>query len=160
MDGYQDQSEEDEWAEQGMLIKADPGFKQRYGCMVAPAIVDVAGQTKTRVKVFNPYTEPVTIHGDVVMASIEDTSVKRVLMNEESQLDQYNYQSTRQVVLEEELPVSGTKGRVGWMGSAEEVPVPPHLQSMFEKATAKSSKAKQKAINQLLNSFQDVYSKD
>ena len=78
-----------------MLVESDPGFKQRYGCMVAPAIVHVAGRTTTRVRVFNPHAEPVTIHGDVVMASMEETSVKRVLMNEESPLDRYNYQSTR-----------------------------------------------------------------
>ena len=34
-DGYLDQSEEDEWAEQCMLVKSDPGFKQRYGCIIA-----------------------------------------------------------------------------------------------------------------------------
>ena len=95
VDGYLDWSKEDEWAEQCMLVESDPGFKERYGCMVAPAIVDVAGRTMTRVRVFNPYAEPVTIHGDVVMASMEETSVKRVLMNEESPLDRYNYQLTR-----------------------------------------------------------------
>ena len=46
------------------------------------------------------------------------------------------------------------------MGCKEEEPVPPQLQSLFEKATAKRSKAEQKSINQLLNSFQDVFSKD
>ena len=94
-DGYLDWSKEDEWAKQCMLVESDPRFKQRYGCMVVPAIVDVAGRTTTRVRVFNPYAEPVTIHGDVVMASMEKISEKRVLMNEESPLDQYNYQLTR-----------------------------------------------------------------
>ena len=65
VDGYLDKSEEDEWAKQCILVKSDPGFKQRYGCMVAPAIVDVAGRTTTRVRVFNPYAEPVTMDGDV-----------------------------------------------------------------------------------------------
>ena len=95
VDGYLDWSEEDEWAEQCMLVESVPGFQQRYGCMVAPAIVDVAGRTTTRVRVFNPYAEPVTIHEDVVMASMEETLVKRVFINEESPLDQYNYQSAR-----------------------------------------------------------------
>ena len=45
-----------------MLVESDPGFKQGYGCMVAPAMVDGAGQTTIKVRVFNPYTEPVTIH--------------------------------------------------------------------------------------------------
>ena len=143
-----------------MLVKSDPGFKQRYGCMVVPAIVDVARRTTTRVRVFNPYAEPVTIHGDVVMASMEETSVKRVLMNEESPLDQYNYQLTRQVVLEKELPIGGPKYRVGQMECVEELPVPPHLQTLFEKATAKWNKAEQMAISQLLNSFHDVFSRD
>ena len=62
-------------------------------------------------------------------------------------------------MLEKELPGSGTKGRVGQMECAEVVPVPPHLHSLFEKAIAKRNKADQKAINQLLNSFQDVFSK-
>ena len=87
VDGYLDQSEEDEWPEQCMLVESDPGFNQRYGCMLTPAIVDVAGRTTARVRVFNPYTEPVTIHGDVVMASMVEILVKRVLINEESPLD-------------------------------------------------------------------------
>ena len=53
-----------------MLAESDPGFKQRYGCMVAQAVVDVAGRTTTRVRVFNLYVELVTIHGDVVMAGM------------------------------------------------------------------------------------------
>ena len=72
VDGYLDWSEEDEGAEQCMLVKSDPGFKQMYGYMVVPAIVDVAGRTTTRVRVFNPYAEPVTIHGDMVMAGMEE----------------------------------------------------------------------------------------
>ena len=50
--------------------------------------------------------------------------------------------------------------RVGQMESTEEMPVPRHLQSLFEAATAKHSKVEQKVINQLLNSFQDLFSKD
>ena len=160
VDGYLDWSEQDEWAEQCMLVKSYPGFKQRYGCMVAPATVDVSGRTTTRVRVFNPYAEPVSIHGDVVMASMEETSAKRILINEESALDQYNCQSARRVVLERELPSSGPRSRVGQIECTEEMSVPPHLQSLFEVATAKHSKAEQKAINQLLHSFQDVFSKD
>ena len=46
------------------------------------------------------------------------------------------------------------------MECVEEVPVPPHLQTLFDKATAKWSKAKQRAISWLLNSFHDVFSRD
>ena len=46
------------------------------------------------------------------------------------------------------------------MEHMEELPVPPHLQTLFEKATAKQSKAQQRTINQLLNSFHDVFSRD
>ena len=46
------------------------------------------------------------------------------------------------------------------MECTEEMSGPPHLQSLFEAATAKCSKAEWKAINQLLISFQDVFSKD
>ena len=51
---------------------------------------------------------------------------------------------------------------VGWdkLSAQKRMPVPPHLQSLFEAATVKHSKAEQKAINQLLNSFQDVFSKN
>ena len=123
-----------------MLIESDPGFKQRYGCMVAPVVVDVAGRTTTRVRVFNPYAEPVTIPGDVVMAGMEEALVKRVLMNEESCLDRYNYQLARRVLLEKELPRGGPEYRMGQMEGVEEVPVPPHLQTLFEKAAAKWGK--------------------
>ena len=46
------------------------------------------------------------------------------------------------------------------MECVEELPVPPHLQTLFEKATAKQNKAEQSAISQLLNSFHDVFSRD
>ena len=59
--------------------------------MVAPPIIDVAGQMSTIVRLFNPYAGPITIHGDAVMASMEEASVMRVYMNEESPLDQYKY---------------------------------------------------------------------
>ena len=55
---------------------------------------------------FTPYAEQVTIPGDVVMASMDVSSVKRVLVHEESPLDRHNYQSTQRVVLERELPSS------------------------------------------------------
>ena len=41
-----------------------------------------------------------------------------------------------------------------------ELPDPPHLQTLFEKVIAKRSKAEQRAISQLLNSFHDVFSRD
>ena len=63
-------------------------------------------------------------------------------------------------MLEKELPNGGPKHRVGCMECMEELPVPPHLQTLFEKATTKQSKAEQRAINQLLNSFHDVFSRD
>ena len=160
VDGYLDWSKENEGAEQCMLVESDPGFMQRYGCMVAPAVVDVAGSSTARVRVFNPYAEPVTIHGDVVMAGMEETWVRRVLVNEESPLDWYNYQLARRVMLEKELPKGGPEYRMGQMECVEEVPVPPHLQTLFEKATAKRSKAERRAISWLLNSFHDVFSRD
>ena len=62
---------------------------------------------------FNPYAEQVTILGDTVMAHMDETSVKRVLVQEESPLDRINYQSTQRVLLERELPGSSHGGRVG-----------------------------------------------
>ena len=61
-------------------------------------------------------------------------------------------------MLEKELPSGGPKHRVGQMEHMEGLPVPPHLQTLFEKAMAKWSKAEQRAINQLLNSYHDVFS--
>ena len=49
---------------------------------------------------------------------------------------------------------------MGQMGCVEEVPVPPHLKTLFEKATAKWSKAEQRAISWLLHSFHDVFCRD
>ena len=46
------------------------------------------------------------------------------------------------------------------MECTEEMPVPPHIQSLSEAATAMHSKAEWKAINQLLNSFHDAFAKD
>ena len=75
------------------------------------------------------------------MAGMEETWVRRVLVHEERPLDWYNYQPARRVMLEKELPKGGPEYRMGQMECVEEVPVPPHLQTLFEKATAKQSKA-------------------
>ena len=63
-------------------------------------------------------------------------------------------------MLEKGLPNGGPKYRVGQMECVEELPVPPHLQTLFEKVTAKQNRAEQRAISQLLNSFHDVFSRD
>ena len=84
-DDYLDWSEEDEWVV--MLVEPDSWFKQRYDCMMASAIVDVAGQTTTKVRVCSPYAVPAAIHGHAMMASMGQTSVKTILMNEESPFD-------------------------------------------------------------------------
>ena len=46
------------------------------------------------------------------------------------------------------------------MECGEELSVPPYLQTLFERATAKWNKAEHRAISQLLNSFHDVFSRD
>ena len=63
-------------------------------------------------------------------------------------------------MLETELPRGGPEYRMGQMQCVEEMPVPPHLQTLFEKATTKWSKTKWRAINWLLNSLHDVFSRD
>ena len=55
---YLDWSEEDEWAEQCMLVETDPQFKWRYGCLVALAKVDVAGKATTSTEVVVQSPEP------------------------------------------------------------------------------------------------------
>ena len=42
------------------------------------------GRPQPELRVFNPYAEPVTVPGDVVMANKGETSEKRVLIKEES----------------------------------------------------------------------------
>ena len=81
-------------------------------------------------------------------------------MNEESPLDRYNYQPTRRVLLEREVPKGGPEYRMGQMGCVKEVPVPPHPQTLFKRATTKQSKAEQRAISWLLHSFHDVFSRN
>ena len=47
------------------------------------------------------------------MASMDETSVKRVLVHEDSPLDRHNYQLTQRVVLERQLPDTSHGGRAG-----------------------------------------------
>ena len=74
------------------------------------------------------------------MASMENTSVKRPIGLIQLPVKKMSCAGER-------TAGSGTKGRMGQMECVEEVPVPLHLQSLFEKATHKRSKAEQKAID-------------
>ena len=65
------------------------------------------------LRVFNTDAKKVTIPGNAVMASMAETSVKRVLVHEKSPLDRHNYQPTQRVVLERGLPGRSHGGRVG-----------------------------------------------
>ena len=62
---------------------------------------------------FNPHAEQMTILGDTVMASMDETSLESGLVHEESLLDRHNYQPTQRVVLVRELPDSSHGGRAG-----------------------------------------------
>ena len=47
-DGYLDWTEEEQQAEQCMLVETDAWFKQRHGCLITPANWDVAGKNIAR----------------------------------------------------------------------------------------------------------------
>ena len=92
------------------------------------------------------------------MESLEPTIVQWVLVIEESPFDGYNNEPVRGIVPEMETPLAEGES-MGSVSHLEELPVPDHLQSPFEQATMKQNKTECRVINQLFNSFQDVFFK-
>ena len=75
-DGYLEWSEEVKWAEQCMLVETDLWFKQMW-----------QGRPQPEIKFSIHFAEPVIAPGNLVMASMGETSVRIALINEESPLD-------------------------------------------------------------------------
>ena len=98
VDGFIERPEADIPGEDSMLVETNVAFRDRFGCLLTPVVVNTAGQVSTCVRVFNPFPQPVLIPGEVVMGELEPVEVLRVLKEKENLGEDQNFSRSRRVV--------------------------------------------------------------
>ena len=84
VDGFIERPDSDILGEDSMLVETNVAFRDRFGCLLTPVVVNTAGQVSTCVRVFNPFPQPVLIPGEVIMGELEPVEVLRVIKEKEN----------------------------------------------------------------------------
>ena len=84
-----------------------PNLPEGYGCLLAPAVVDVANSTTIPVCIFNPHSNPVVIRQDSVVGQVETVKVQQTIAKHENPNEVGNDSAVRRVTLQER---GGLKG--------------------------------------------------
>ena len=85
VDGFIERPDSDIPGEESMLVETNVAFRDRFGCLLTPVVVNTAGQVSTCVQVFKPFPQPVLIPGEVIMGELNQLksyeSLKRKKMS-------------------------------------------------------------------------------
>ena len=75
VDGFIEKPEADILGEDSMLVETNVAFRDRFGCLLTPVLVNMAGQVSTCIRIFNPFPQPILIPGEVTMGHLEPVEV-------------------------------------------------------------------------------------
>ena len=98
VDGFIERPEADILGEDSMLVETNVAFRDRFGCLLTPVIVNTAGQVSTCIPIFNPFPQPVLIPGEVTMGHLEPVEVLQVVKEKENIREDQNFGRSRRVV--------------------------------------------------------------
>ena len=82
-------------SEDSMVVEPNMGFCKQYGCLVTPLLVDIWDKVTIRVRLLNPFPDPMRIPAEVVMGHLEPGMVKKVVREQEHAGEDNNYDCRR-----------------------------------------------------------------
>ena len=91
VDGKIERPEADILGEDSMLVETNVAFRDRFGCLLTPVLVNMAGQVSTCIRIFNPFPQLVLIPGEVTMGHLEQVEVLRVVKEKENIGEDQNF---------------------------------------------------------------------
>ena len=98
VDGFIQRPETDIQGENSMLVETSVAFRDRFGCLLTPVVVNTEGKVSTCVRVLNPFPQPILIPGEVTMGHLEPVEVLRVVQEQENEGESQNFGHCRRIV--------------------------------------------------------------
>ena len=95
VDGFIERPEADILGEDSMLVETNVAFRDSFGCLLTPVIVNTAVQVSACIRVFNPFPRPVLIPGEVTMGHLEPVEVLQVVKEKENIGEDKNFGRSR-----------------------------------------------------------------
>jgi len=149
-----------------VLIEAAPSFTEKHSVLVAPTLCDISKDVTARVRLINPYDEPVSIRQDTVVGIVQVVDRETELMSEENPDERDNFGSVRRIAL-------GTSGECVET-IRREVPgmvvdegkstgpsvVPAHLTDLYDRTAKGLNESEKTKLAKLLVDFKDSFSKN
>ena len=98
VDGFLQRPETDIQGESSMLVETSTTFRDRFGCLLTPIVVDTKGKVSTCIRILNPFPQSILIPGGVTMGELEPVEVLRVVKKKENGGEDLNFSHCRCIV--------------------------------------------------------------
>lgn len=168
VDVFVDRYEEDDLTKKcEVMIEPTQHFREQYALMMASSLSDINTAPTVKVRLMNPFNSTVSIKQDAVIGSAEDISpnsiLQTVVLSEDPSASK-NLDTIRRIRL---LDKSATKPSLILsretkgtdIHDSHQLTIPLHLQDLFDKSKQGRNKSERLALANLLNDYQDVFSK-
>ena len=98
VDGFLQRPETDIHGESSMLVETSTAFRDRFGCLLTPVVVDTKGKVSTYIRILNPFPQSILIPGGVTMGELELVEMLRVVKEKENEGEDLNFGHCRRIV--------------------------------------------------------------
>ena len=164
IDVYVERHEFDDFtSESEYLVEPTENFQETYPLRMAATLVDTNSGCSCKVRILNPFPTAMSIKQDAVIGQAVPIEGKpRVLIQEENSKETDNFTSIRRVVLGEKTDlVSDTvPATIRKAESERSTTLPEHLADLHGRATRNLTAGESVKVADLLNKYQDCFSKD
>ena len=150
-----------------ILVEASPTFAEDHALVLAPCLVDSANNATVKVRVLNPFNDPVSIRQDTVIGQADNiTEIVHSLCGEEHEEERMNYENIRRIQLQSPMcaeKLRGVQVSMPHMGDCQQAittNVPPHLEDLYQESIQSRSQFERTLVAELLTEFSDTFSKN
>ena len=162
IDVYLERHEHDDFSsERDFIIEPNEHFQAEYPLQMASTLVDINEACTGKVRVLNPFPTAISIKQDAVIGKAEAIEGEpAVLAKEEDSSEVANRATVRRVKFLSEdrsAPITESTARKTHGVGPE---VPSHLDELYQKTTENLDEEQKIRVAQMLNKFQDSFSRD
>ncbi len=144
-----------------MVIEPTPYFSERHALIMAACLVDVKGDMTAKVRIMNPFDQPVTVRRSTVIGFAQHYEGSTDVLDTEDPTEDGNQEACRRLKFTEQTEEVIAAETVHPQHGVKQVEVPSHLQDLYQRTTENiKDSAEQRQLAEVLIQYQDVFSKD
>lgn len=162
IDVFLERQEYDDFSgETDYIVEPTEHFKAEYPLQMASTLVDINQSCTGKVRVLNPFPTSVSIKQDAVIGRAEPIEGKPLtVVSEEDASEVTNHAMVRRIKLFSEEASTSISDDTARKTDVMLTEIPSHLTELHKKTIQGLSSGQEQKVTQLLNRFQDSFSRD